>query len=47
MKTYVGDKPVTFKGPAVRGSRRAARRKVIGTLAVEVGATAPREFPAW
>jgi hypothetical protein len=35
MKTYVGDQPVTFKGPAVRVARRGEAAKVHGTLRVK------------
>ncbi len=35
MKTYVGDHPVTFKGPAVRVALKDTAAKVLGTLRVK------------
>jgi hypothetical protein len=32
MKTYVGDNPVTFKGPAVRVATKGADVKIVGTI---------------
>ncbi len=44
MKIYVGDQPVTFKGPAVRVSLRSNEAKTVGTLRVKSAAGAS-EFP--
>lgn len=40
MQTYVGDTPVTFKGPAVRVSLNSESAKVIGTIQVKSVANA-------
>jgi hypothetical protein len=45
LKDYVGDQPVTFKGPAVRVAPQGAAARVLGTLRVRPGAEAPA-FPA-
>ena len=44
MKTYVGDQPVTFKGPAVRVVVTDPTSKMLGTLRVKDEAGAP-EIP--
>ena len=44
MQTYVGDNPVTFKGPAVRVSPKGESTHVIGTIETKPGTGAPA-FP--
>jgi hypothetical protein len=44
MQTYVGDQPVTFKGPAVRVATNSEAARTIGTLRVKPGEGAA-EFP--
>src|SRR5262249_4346830 len=41
MQTYVGDNPVTFKGPAVRVSPRSDATKAVGTIQSKAVAGAP------
>jgi hypothetical protein len=45
MKTYVGDQPVTFKGPAVRVAAKGPDTKVVGTMRAK-GLAAPVDYPA-
>jgi hypothetical protein len=45
MKTYVGDQPVTFKGPAVRVAVKDPAAKTLGTLRAKSGAGAA-DLPA-
>jgi Trehalose utilisation len=40
MKTYVGDRAVTYKGPAVRVGPHGAASKVLGTLTTKAGTAA-------
>ena len=44
MKTYVGDAPVTFKGPALRVGVTSPGTKVLGTFR-QKSATAPVDYP--
>ena len=44
MQTYVGDNPVTFKGPAVRVSPQGETTQVIATIETKTAAGAPA-FP--
>jgi hypothetical protein len=37
MKTYVGDQPVTFKGPAVQVSRNDPNARILGTIRAKSG----------
>src|SRR6185369_10937 len=44
MRTYVGDQPVTFKGPAVRVALKGAKARVAGSVRAKGVAGAP-ELP--
>ena len=41
MQTYVGDNPVTFKGPAVRVATKGSDAKILGTIRTKSVAGAP------